>query len=73
MTEATDIRIRLGRGSATKLGYELSIIDGIKQGLSDIKSGNVVPHADAMSELHDTIRNAEGSGNDRLSTHPLSS
>lgn len=44
---------------AAYVDRELSIIDGIKQGLSDIKAGNVASHAEAMSELRDTIRESE--------------
>jgi predicted transcriptional regulator len=39
---------------------ELEIIDGIKRGLSDVKVGRIVPHADAMDEIDAAIEAAQG-------------
>ena len=38
---------------------ELAIVEGINQGLDDIRSGRSVPHDDAMAELSATIDAAE--------------
>ncbi|MHA6684314.1 CopG family ribbon-helix-helix protein [Mesorhizobium sp. A556] len=39
---------------------ELEIIEGIKRGLEDVDAGRVVPHEDAMAEIHAMIENARG-------------
>jgi len=39
---------------------ELEIIEGIQQGLADVKAGRVVPHDDAMAEAYDVIDAAHG-------------
>ena len=35
---------------------ELQVIDGIERGLSDLRSGRVVPHQEAMLRVRATIR-----------------
>lgn len=39
---------------------ELEIIDGIKRGLADVEAGRVVPHDEAMAEVHAVIKTAKG-------------
>ncbi len=34
---------------------ELHIVEGIKRGLADMHAGRVVPHEEAMREVHETI------------------
>ncbi|TPK58035.1 ribbon-helix-helix protein, CopG family [Mesorhizobium sp. B2-3-3] len=41
---------------------ELSIVDGIKRGMADVAAGRVVPHDEAMAELHAVIDAAKGKG-----------
>jgi predicted transcriptional regulator len=38
---------------------EMEIVEGIERGLADMKSGRVVPHADAMTEIARLIDEAE--------------
>lgn len=38
---------------------ELSIIEGIQQGLADVTAGKVIPHDKAMADLHAIIDAAE--------------
>jgi len=38
---------------------ELQSLDGIKRGLADARLGHVVPHDDAMAEIHPVIDAAE--------------
>ncbi|QPC91804.1 CopG family ribbon-helix-helix protein [Mesorhizobium sp. INR15] len=45
---------------AAYVDRELSIVDGIKRGMADVAAGRVVPHDDAMAELHAVIDAAKG-------------
>ena len=38
---------------------ELEIIDGVKRGMADAEAGRVVPHDEAMAEIHAVIDAAE--------------
>jgi predicted transcriptional regulator len=38
---------------------ELAIVDGVNQGLEDVRSGRTVSHEDAMSDLNSIIDAAE--------------
>ncbi|KGJ12747.1 MULTISPECIES: CopG family ribbon-helix-helix protein [Paracoccus] len=38
---------------------ELEIIDGIRRGMADAEAGRVVPHDEAMAEIHAVIDAAE--------------
>lgn len=38
---------------------ELEIIDGIRRGMADAEAGRVVPHDEAMAEIHAEIDAAE--------------
>ena len=38
---------------------ELEIIEGIQRGLADVETGRVVPHDEAMAEVHAAIDAAE--------------
>ena len=38
---------------------ELDIIDGIRRGMADVAAGRVLPHDEAMAELHAVIDAAE--------------
>ncbi|WP_439631545.1 CopG family ribbon-helix-helix protein [Shinella sp.] len=38
---------------------ELAIVDGVNQGLEDVRSGRTVSHEDAMSDLNSIIEAAE--------------
>jgi len=38
---------------------ELEIIDGIKSGLADMDAGRLVPHEEAVAELHAVIESAQ--------------
>lgn len=44
---------------AAYVDRELSVIEGIEQGLADAKSGRTVPHAEAMAQLGAVIDDAE--------------
>lgn len=39
---------------------ELAIVDGIRRGLADVKTGRIVAHADAMAEIDAAIEAAQG-------------
>lgn len=39
---------------------ELEILEGIKRGLEDVDAGRVVPHEEAMAEIHAMIETAKG-------------
>ena len=41
---------------------ELAIVEGIAEGLEDVREGRTVSHEEAMSELASTIRAAERGG-----------
>jgi predicted transcriptional regulator len=47
-----------GEAIAQYVESELDIIEGIKQGLKDMRAGRVVPHEQAMAELDETIERA---------------
>jgi predicted transcriptional regulator len=38
---------------------ELSIVEGIEQGLADVAAGRVTPHEEVMAEIHAIIDEAE--------------
>ena len=38
---------------------ETAIIEGIKQGLTDVQTGRIVPHGQAMEEILQTIKETE--------------
>lgn len=44
---------------ATYVDRELSIIEGIQQGLADVTAGKVIPHEEAMANLHAIIDTAK--------------
>lgn len=44
---------------ATYVDRELSIIEGIQHGLSDVAAGKVIPHDEAMADLHAIVDAAE--------------
>jgi predicted transcriptional regulator len=44
---------------AAYVDRELSVIEGIEQGLADTKAGRTVPHAEAMAQLDSVIEEAE--------------
>ena len=37
---------------------ELEIVTGIRRGLADMKAGRIIPHDEAMCEMHDAITKA---------------
>ena len=45
---------------------EAQIIDGIESGLADIEAGRVVPHADAMKRIRETIANPRRSAEEKI-------
>lgn len=47
-----------GEAIAQYVETELEIIEGIKQGLEDVKAGRVIPHAQAMAELDEAVERA---------------
>ena len=48
-----------GEAIAGYVKRELEIVAGIEHGLDDMKAGRVVPHEDAMADIHDTIKRAK--------------
>jgi predicted transcriptional regulator len=44
----------------TYVDRELAIIEGIQRGLADVEAGRVVPHEDAMTEIHAAIDGVHG-------------
>jgi predicted transcriptional regulator len=44
---------------AAYVDRELSIIEGIEQGLADVAAGRVVPHEEVFAEIHAIIDAAE--------------
>lgn len=46
-----------GEAVSRFVASEAEIIDGIKQGMADIKAGRVVPHEAAMRRIRATIAN----------------
>lgn len=44
---------------STYVERELEIIDGIRRGMADAEAGRVVPHDEAMAEIHAEIDAAE--------------
>lgn len=49
----------VGAALSSYVEQELRVIDGIKQGLADIASGDLVDHEEAMAELDAVIDAAE--------------
>lgn len=47
-----------GEALADYVERELAIIEGIQQGLDDMRAGRVVPHEDAMRRIRQTIEKA---------------
>ncbi len=50
-----------GEAVADYVDRELAIVEGIKRGLNDLKTGRLVTHESAMDELSDAIRAAAAS------------
>ena len=48
-----------GEAVAAYVERELEIIDGIKRGMADAAAGRIVPHDEAMAEIHAVIDAAE--------------
>jgi predicted transcriptional regulator len=47
-----------GDAIADYVSRELEIVEGIKQGLEDMKAGRVIPHDAAMRRLRSTVKRA---------------
>ncbi|KGM34122.1 CopG family ribbon-helix-helix protein [Inquilinus limosus] len=48
-----------GEAVAAYVDRELEIIEGIKRGMADAEAGRIVPHDEAMAEIHAAIQAAE--------------
>lgn len=44
-----------GEAVSAYVDRELEIIEGIKRGLADVDAERIVPHDEAMAEIHDAI------------------
>lgn len=51
-----------GEAVAAYVDRELDIIEGIKRGLADLESNRLVPHDEAMAEVHAAIDSASPAG-----------
>jgi predicted transcriptional regulator len=51
-----------GEAIASFLAREAAIIEGIEQGLGDMKAGRIVEHEDAMRRVNDSIDEVESGG-----------
>lgn len=60
---ATDTRrsrsFLAGEAVAAYVDRELEIIEGVKRGLADIKTGRVVPHEQVMTEARQIVADAK--------------
>jgi predicted transcriptional regulator len=50
-----------GEAVAAYVERELQIIEGVKQGLTDVQTGQLVPHDEAMAEIYAAIEAARSS------------
>jgi len=48
-----------GEAIASYVAREAAIIEGIEQGLEDMRAGRVVPHEAAKRRIHDALRAAK--------------
>jgi predicted transcriptional regulator len=44
---------------ATYVEQEMAIVEGIKQGLADVKAGRLIPHGQAMEKIYEAINSHE--------------
>lgn len=53
-----------GEALAVYVERELAILDGIREGLEDMKAGRLVPHEEAMAEVRAVIEAAQAARRD---------
>lgn len=53
-----------GEALAAYVERELAILDGIREGLEDMKAGRLVPHEEAMAEVRAVIEAAQAARRD---------
>ncbi len=51
-----------GEAVAAYVDRELAIVEGVTRGLADMEAGRLIPHDEAMAEIHDAIDAASARG-----------